>query len=305
MADLAIDTGEVRLAAEESGTGTPIVLLHGLTATRRYVVMGSGALKRSGHRVIAYDARGHGRSSPAPEPGAYTYEELVADLEAVLDELALERAVLAGASMGAHTLLALALRRPERVGGLVVITPAYEPATNDDPARLARWDALSDGLRSGGVDGFLRAYGEPRVPEAWRESVVKVIRQRLALHEHPDAVADALRAVPRSRPFGELSQLGAISRADSGRRIGRRSRPRAPAARGGGIRRRDPGGAPGHRRARPLAGGLAGQSVVEGDRRGRVAGAGRLTSLLSERHVLDPRVRGGQVAVSSEVDNDP
>src|SRR5438067_284526 len=124
--------------------------------------MGSRALERSGHRVVAYDARGHGRSSPAREPTAYGYEELGRDLEAVLDALGIERAMLAGASMGAHTLLWLALERPERIGGLVVITPAYDPAGNDDPGRLARWDALAEGLRDGGVDGFLQAYSEPR-----------------------------------------------------------------------------------------------------------------------------------------------
>jgi pimeloyl-ACP methyl ester carboxylesterase len=211
MPEVVIDTGEVRLFAAEDGAGIPVVLLHGLTATHRYVVMGSRSLERSGHRVIAYDARGHGRSSPAPERSAYDYEDLGADLEAVLDHLGLERAVLAGSSMGAHTLLWLALRAPERCAGLVVITPAYDPATNDAPARLARWDALADGLERGGIDGFLEAYGEPQVPPAWRGTVLKVIRQRLALHEHPGAVADALRAVPRSRPFGEVGELGALT----------------------------------------------------------------------------------------------
>jgi pimeloyl-ACP methyl ester carboxylesterase len=199
-----------RLSVSESGEGIPVVLLHGLTATRRYVVMGSRSLERSGHRVIAYDARGHGRSSPAPSPEAYGYEELGRDLEAVLDQLGINRAVLAGASMGAHTILWLALRAPGKVAGLVVITPGYDPDTQDDPARLARWDALADGLEHGGVEGFIEAYGPPDVPEAWRETVLKVIRQRLALHEHPQAVADALRAVPRSRPFGGLGELGAI-----------------------------------------------------------------------------------------------
>lgn len=204
--------GDVMLAGEDSGgTGPPIVLLHGLTATRRYVVMGSTVLQREGRRVIAYDARGHGRSSPAAEPGGYTYPALVGDLWALMDTLNLERAVLAGASMGAHTLLAAALDRPERVAGLVVITPAYEGSAADDaPARLARWDALSEGLRTGGVDGFLRAYGRPEVPERWRETVLKVMRQRLSLHEHPQALADALRAVPRSHPYGELEELAAI-----------------------------------------------------------------------------------------------
>ncbi len=211
MPERIIERGRVKLAAEEGGEGAPVVLLHGLTATRRYVVMGSRALERSGHRVISYDARGHGRSSPAPDPGAYSYAELALDLEAVLDALEIDRAVLAGSSMGAHTLLSFALRSPTRVGGLVVITPSYEPDNNDAPERLARWDALAAGLRTGGVEGFLAAYGRPNVPEALQENVVKVIRQRLALHEHPDAVADALQAVPRSRPFGAIEELGTIA----------------------------------------------------------------------------------------------
>jgi pimeloyl-ACP methyl ester carboxylesterase len=208
---MVIERDGVQLALDDSGEGLPVVLAHGLTATRRYVVMGSKALQRSGHRVIAYDARGHGVSSPAPDPGQYTYEELARDLEAVLDGSGIERAVLAGASMGAHTALALALARPERVAAMLVITPAYDPDTNDDPQRLARWDALSDGLRSGGIEGFLKAQGEPVVPERWRETVIKVIRQRLGQHEHLDAVADALHVVPRSRPFGAVQDLAAIA----------------------------------------------------------------------------------------------
>ncbi|MGH2857769.1 MAG: alpha/beta fold hydrolase [Solirubrobacteraceae bacterium] len=211
MTEYAAQRGPVRLAVKDLGQGPAVLLAHGLTATRRYVVMGSSALERGGHRVISYDARGHGASSPAPTPDAYGYEELGPDMEAVLDRAGVERAVLAGASMGAHTLLWLALHRPERVAGLVVITPAFSGGDDDrDPKRLARWDALSDGLRDGGVDGFLAAYGEPAVPERWRETVLKVTRQRLERHQHPGALADALRAVPRSRPFESLDRLGEL-----------------------------------------------------------------------------------------------
>ena len=209
--DRTIERGGVSLALSEAGEGPPIVLLHGLTATRRYVVMGSRALERGGRRVIAYDARGHGSSSPPPDPTAYGYDELGTDLLAVLDELELERVVLAGASMGAHSALWLALKAPERVGGLVVITPGYDPEEAEDHKRLARWDALAQGLRDGGVEGFIAAYGEPRVAPAWRETVLKVIRQRMAQHEHPEAVADALGVVPRSRPFGGLDELEQIA----------------------------------------------------------------------------------------------
>jgi 3-oxoadipate enol-lactonase len=200
----------MRLHVEDHGEGTPVVLLHGLTATHRYVVMGSKALERSGHRVIAYDARGHGSSDPAPAPGAYAYDDLAADLERVMDEHGIERAVLAGASMGAHTLLRFAIEQPKRAAGLAVITPAYDPVDHGDPDSLARWDALAEGLRNGGVEGFLEAYGDPGVPAGWRDTVLKVLRQRLSAHEHPDAVADALVAVPRSRPFDTLHDLARI-----------------------------------------------------------------------------------------------
>jgi pimeloyl-ACP methyl ester carboxylesterase len=192
------------LDVHDAGEGTPVVLLHGLTATHRYVVMGSRALERSGHRVIAYDARGHGRSDPA-EP--YDYAALAADLERVLDERGIERAVLAGASMGAHTLLRFAIEHPERALALVVITPAYDPA--DFPGDLVRWDALAEGLERGGVEGFVEAYGPITGP--WAETTEKVLRQRLSLHEHPEAVAQALREVPRSRPFDSLGQLAGLT----------------------------------------------------------------------------------------------
>src|SRR5215831_6319337 len=174
---IKIETADgVTLAGEESGEGAPIVLLHGLTATRRYVVMGSRLLERSGCRVIAYDARGHGRSSPAPSPDAYTYELLAADLQAVLDALAIERAVLAGASMGAQTALRFALEHPERVAALALITPAFDPAAPSDSGAFVGWDRLARGLREGGVEGFIAAYDLDAVPVRWRETVVKVQR---------------------------------------------------------------------------------------------------------------------------------
>src|SRR3954464_12044539 len=116
MAEFHVQAGGITLAGEESGQAkpatsearpcTPVVLLHGLTATRRYVVMGSKALQRAGHRVVAYDARAHGKSTGGDD---YSYDRLAADLLAVLDDREIERATLAGASMGAHTITKFAL----------------------------------------------------------------------------------------------------------------------------------------------------------------------------------------------------
>lgn len=212
---LSVRTSDgVVLSGEESNParpGPPIVLLHGLTATRRYVVMGSRLLERSGYRTIAYDARGHGRSSAASDPTAYGYERLAADLEMVLDALGIDRAALAGASMGAHTILRFALEHPERTAALGLITPAYDPSASGAAAPEGDRDALARALREDGVEGFLRAYDFSAVPAAWRETVARVVRQRLSAHEHPEAVADALEAVSRSRPFGDLRELAGIA----------------------------------------------------------------------------------------------
>ena len=67
----------------------------------------------------------------------------------MLDALEIERAVLAGASMGAHTLLRFALEKPERVRGLVVITPAFDPSINDE-------------LRAAGALGRARRWARAR-----------------------------------------------------------------------------------------------------------------------------------------------
>ena len=61
------------------------------------------------------------------------------------------------------------------------------------------------------MEGFVRAYDLDAVPAAWRDTVEKVLRQRLSAHRHPEAVADALEVVPfsaRSSGSSELAQIG-------------------------------------------------------------------------------------------------
>lgn len=205
--ELAVEAGDRRLFGDVAGSGAPIVLLHGLTASRRYVVHGSRTLARRGFRTFTYDARGHGSSDPAPagEGEGYGYPELAGDLEAVLERVAPDRrALLAGHSMGAHTLTAFALGAPDRVAGLIAIGPvALGRSLEED---YAAWDRLADGLESDGVEGFLAVYDRDLDPE-WREVLLRIARERLGLHRHPEAVAQALREVPRSQPFEDQSEL--------------------------------------------------------------------------------------------------
>jgi pimeloyl-ACP methyl ester carboxylesterase len=199
------------IRGETAGEGRPpVVLCHGITATRRYVLHGSRALERAGHTVITYDARGHGESDPAPPGQSYGYPEMVGDLEAVVAETVGDgRFVLGGHSMGAHTAVAYALRRPERLAGLLVIGPVYMGAV---PAEaLAYWDGLAAALETGGVDGFLAYIDRNQETDpAWRDAVQRFTRERMLQHRRLDALVDALRGVPRSRPFETMAELESI-----------------------------------------------------------------------------------------------
>jgi len=195
------------LQGEAMGEGPPVVLCHGITATRRTVLHGSKALPRAGYEVITYDARGHGASDPAPVGEGYGYPELVGDLERVVAaEVGEGRFLLGGHSMGAHTAVSYALRHPDRIAGLVLIGPVYAGAI--EPESPAYWDGLAAALEADGIDGFV-AYIDERqgIDPRWRDSVLRFTRERLLAQEHPEALVEALREVPRSRPFESLAEL--------------------------------------------------------------------------------------------------
>lgn len=199
-----------RLRGETLGEGPPIVLCHGITATRRYVLHGSKALPRAGYAVTTYDARGHGESDPAPPGEGYGYPALVDDLERVVDQAVGEGAfVLGGHSMGAHTAVAYALRHPERLTGLVLVGPTYTGDVSEEA--VAYWDGLAGALESDGVAGFVAYIAENQgIDPGWRESVLRFTRERMLLQGHPEALAAALRETPRSRPFGSLEELARL-----------------------------------------------------------------------------------------------
>jgi pimeloyl-ACP methyl ester carboxylesterase len=203
--------GSITLEGEEVGQGPPMVMVHGLSATRRNVVQGSRHLARRGYRLIAYDARGHGASSPAPDPAAYEYADLVGDLEAVLEYFELERPALVGSSMGAATVLSYTLDNPERVPALVQITPAYTgQGRTAEAVDGDTWEKLAGALESGGVEAFVDVAQPDDLPDKWRDVAEEATRQRMERHEHPEAVAQALRVVPYSTAFEGLDRLESL-----------------------------------------------------------------------------------------------
>jgi pimeloyl-ACP methyl ester carboxylesterase len=198
--------GSFTLEGEILGDGPPVVLLHGLSATRRNVVQGSRALVKRGYRLISYDARGHGESQPAP---GYEYSDLVGDLEAVLDQLELERTALVGSSMGAATAMAFTLDDPERVPALVQITPAYTGYARTGDVDGDGWERLASALDDG-IERFLEVAQPGTLPERWREVAREATRQRMERHADLSAVAQALREVPASIAWKGLDRLSEL-----------------------------------------------------------------------------------------------
>ena len=194
------------LAGEEAGEGTPVVLLHGLTATRRYVVMGSRALQRDGHRVVAYDARGHGASSPAPSPDAYGYEDARGrPARGARRPRHRPRAARRRLDGRAHArALRARPRRPRRRAS----SSSRRPSTRT--TRRTRSGGSPAGTRSrrGCARAGWRASSRPTAPRsrpsAGTRRSSRCCASGSSAHEHPEALADALRAVPALAPVRGL-----------------------------------------------------------------------------------------------------
>jgi pimeloyl-ACP methyl ester carboxylesterase len=113
----------------------PIVLLHGLAGYAAEWHETASWLA-SGHRVVALEQRGHGRSERRPDD--VSRQAFVADAEAWLEWLGLGSVVVAGQSLGGHTAFLLAARRPDLVRGLVVVEATPE-VDRDAPKVVRSW----------------------------------------------------------------------------------------------------------------------------------------------------------------------
>ena len=172
-----------RIALMSAGEGEPVVCLHGLGGTKASFVTTVAALARE-YRVIALDLPGFG-DSDKPLTAAYDAAYFADAVSAVLDELAIERAHLIGNSMGGRVAIEAGLRAPERVGRLVLLSPAMAWLRERNMKWLLRFPLPRLGLiqpapraiveplvrrlvpggdrgwSAAGVDEFLRSYLTP------------------------------------------------------------------------------------------------------------------------------------------------
>ena len=168
----------------EAGVGSPVLLLHGLGATKASFLPSVAALAQD-HRTIAIDLPGFGDSTK-PLRAPYNAKFFARSVVAVLDALEIDRAHLAGNSMGGRVAIETGLRHPDRVRRLALLAPslgwlrerpwapllrlvppqlgAIQPAPRAVVERIVRSviPGAENGWTAAGVDEFLRSYLTPR-----------------------------------------------------------------------------------------------------------------------------------------------
>lgn len=152
-----INVNGVALGTYDSGSGEPVVFIHGAHSDECAAVLKEPALADS-FRLIHYHQRGYGTSDPPEAP--VSVEQKVADCRAVMDSLGVQRAHFVGQSGGGPPLLQMAHDHPDEVHSLVLLEPAlYSVLANAPAFNEAASEAGSlyeAGDKEGAVDTFAR-----------------------------------------------------------------------------------------------------------------------------------------------------
>jgi len=182
----------IRLDVLDEGSGHAIVLIHGVLLSKATWDAQAAALARRA-RVVRFDLRGHGLSS-AP-PGPYLMETLAGDVAAVLDALGIERAVIAGHSLGGYVTFAFYRLFAERCAGLGLVST--RAAADDTATAHARYE-LAERVDREGVAPARDAY-------AGRSFAAQTYAT------HPELVLQLEAIMERTDPSGAAATLRGIA----------------------------------------------------------------------------------------------
>ncbi len=193
--DRFFDAGGVRIRYIDHGAGTPVVLVHGFTASIESAWVETGILRdlARDHRVIAFDLRGHGKSGKPHDPMAY--ENLASDVIRLMDHLKLQQAHVVGYSLGGIIAAKLLATHPERFLSAVLGGAAYRRSQSERSDRAA--DAAAREIEAGVYRALLVSTAptdEPPPAEAAIRKRSKEISQRNDVLAHA-ALMRARRAL--------------------------------------------------------------------------------------------------------------
>jgi pimeloyl-ACP methyl ester carboxylesterase len=195
------DGARVDVRVDGSG-GSPIVLLAGFPLSRDIWNAQAEALSAT-HRVIRPDLRGLGASGVSDGP--YLMESLAADIVTALDALGIERATIAGHSLGGYVALAFARMYTERVAQLVLVASRL---AGDTPEQAKTRNALADTTERDGStnaisDSYLPRLFAPETQRA-RPELIENVRDMIALTD-PRGAAAMLRGMALRSPSDDIA----------------------------------------------------------------------------------------------------
>lgn len=193
----------IDLAVHEAGRGPAVVMCHGfpeLAYSWRHQV---AALSGAGFRAIAVDQRGYGESDCPPRVEEYDLDHLTSDIVGILDELEIEKAIIAGHDWGGFIAWAMPVLYPERVLGVIgVNTPNFPfPTTAFYRTLFAKDDDL-----------YILWFQTPGTAEQFLDERPQVVFEKLMRRSVPPAAAMAQAAAEgiAANPFQRIEALGEI-----------------------------------------------------------------------------------------------
>ncbi|MGD9889996.1 MAG: alpha/beta fold hydrolase [Dehalococcoidia bacterium] len=205
-----IEVNGVTIYYEEAGSGTPLVFSHEFAGSYESWEPQVRHFARR-YRVITYNHRGYPPSTVPRDPAAYAEELLVDDLRALLDALNIERAHIAGLSMGGAVTLKFAIAHPDRCIGAVVAGAGsgaddHEEWIRTGLATAQRFEEAWDSTAAAYAGGPARVQLKQKDPRGWQAFA------DLFLSHSPAGSANTFRGVQlKRRTIYEVErELGAV-----------------------------------------------------------------------------------------------
>ena len=198
--------------APGSGSLPPTVLLHGLGSTATFFGPLLEYLRRDVFRIVAPEYPGHGFSESGVE--RVTPEVLFGSVEATLDALVHEPAMLVGHSLGGAVALHLAIAHPERVSALVLVSPAAARGSDEEWGSIKR--AFDVGTRAEGSAFLERVHHRPpwflpllahEIPPTLRRRAVRDLLESASNRDLPNPDALGSLAMPILLLWGRSERL--------------------------------------------------------------------------------------------------
>jgi len=190
---------------EEHGTGQPFIFSHGLGGNLNQAFDLVGEFPNI--RLILYDNRAHGRTSPLGDPAKLGFKVMADDMAALLGHLNISNTFVGGVSMGSGISLAFGLRHPKMVKGLVLCRPAWLDTPN--PPNLSIFPLIAGLVERWGLGEARHELEQTAFYKELRANYPASAESICSLFDRPEreALVAAFQAFPASAPLNSLEEL--------------------------------------------------------------------------------------------------